>query len=93
MDRELLTEGHAALIVANKCDQRPSWDVDSEQFGDSMVYDVSAEAGQGLDELVRAIVSRLIPDAPTAGEAVPFRREHVRSLEEAGLPPGPPRWI
>jgi tRNA modification GTPase len=83
VDWELLRSTPQALIVANKCDLRPSWEVENEKFGGSTVYAISSETGQGLDELVRAIVSRLIPDAPASGEAVPFRREHVSGLEEA----------
>jgi tRNA modification GTPase len=83
VDWELLQSTPQALIVANKCDLRPSWEVENEKFGGSTAFAVSAETGQGLDALVPAIVSRLIPDAPAAGEAVPFRREYICSLEEA----------
>jgi tRNA modification GTPase len=83
MDLELLQAMPRALIVANKCDLPASWDVDSVRISGSMVHAVSAETGQSLDELVRVIVPRLIPEAPTSGEAVPFRHEHVRRLEQA----------
>jgi tRNA modification GTPase len=83
VDLDLLQATPQALIVANKCDLPPSWDVENEGISGSMVHAVSAEAGQGLNELVRVVVRRLFPDAPTLGEAVPFRLEQVRRLEEA----------
>ncbi len=83
VDRELLRTNPKALLVANKCDLQPSWDPEGEHLGGSGVVAVSAETGQGLEELVRGIGTRLIPDVPAPGQAIPFRREHVLGLEEA----------
>jgi tRNA modification GTPase len=43
----------------------------------------SAVTGQGIAALVDAIAHSLVPVAPPAGAAVPFRREHAAELEEA----------
>ena len=43
---------------------------------------VSAERGDGLDELVEAISKRLVPDPPRPREAVPFRRDQLEILEK-----------
>jgi hypothetical protein len=44
--------------------------------------EVSAQSGEGLAELARAIVARLVPHVPEPGEAVPFLAAHVEMLEQ-----------
>ena len=82
-DRELLLTTAGAMVVANKCDLTAAWDTGSLGSQALHLCSVSAETGQGLDDLVGAIGVRLVPDPPAPGEAVPFRPEHVRSLERA----------
>lgn len=84
VDRELLAEaGPGALIAANKCDLPPAWDSARIEAEGPRLVSISAEAGEGLSRLVRAMESRLVPDPPAPGAAVPFRTEHLRALEEA----------
>ena len=40
----------------------------------------SAVTGLGLQDLMRTLVERLVPDSPALGEAVPFTREQVEML-------------
>jgi tRNA modification GTPase len=57
--------------VVNKIDLPPVWDL-------SLANDavrVSARTGEGLNELCQVLVQTLVPEAPLAGQAVPFRPE------------------
>ncbi len=64
-------------MVCNKCDL-PG---DAAWQDRSAVY-VSAATGEGLDALIAAIAARLVPQAPPAGQAVPFMPWHVATLAE-----------
>lgn len=66
----------APLVVVNKIDliQAPS----SES-----VVRVSALTGAGVTEMLAAIVTRLVPDPPAAGAAVPFAVRQVEALRAA----------
>lgn len=84
VDRWLLAHAGPALIVANKCDLPPSWETAAlESEPGCRLCLVSAGTGQGLDTLMEAVESRLVPEAPEPGAGVPFRPEHVRGLEVA----------
>jgi tRNA modification GTPase len=85
VDRHLLASSTSALVVANKCDLPPAWSTDKTKRERSDFYSVSAETGDGLHLLVRAIESRLVPDPPTPGAAVPFRPEHLSMLEQSRI--------
>ena len=74
-DLVVLAGHRGGLVVANKSDLPTSWD-ESEQGA----LAVSAERGDGVDGLVRAIADRLVPDPPPAGSGVPFRAVHARRL-------------
>lgn len=74
-DLVVLAGHRGGLVVANKSDLPASWD-ESEQGA----LAVSAERGDGVDGLVRAIADRLVPDPPLAGSGVPFRAVHARRL-------------
>jgi tRNA modification GTPase len=83
VDRHLLQNAPAAIIVANKCDVQPAWtSLDAEQQGRELHF-VSAETGDGIDRLIRAMEHRLVPNPPPAGAAVPFLPEYVSALNEA----------
>ena len=72
-----------ALVVANKTDlclESPdrSW----SGLGRQVVL-TSALVGTGMDALMNAIVTRLVPQVPSAGEAVPFTVEQCQTIEQA----------
>jgi tRNA modification GTPase len=77
-DRILVANNQRALWVTNKADLPAAW----EPRG-SRALVVSAERGDGLEGLMAAISSRLVPDQPPAHAAVPFRQKHVRLLGHA----------
>jgi len=56
------------VLVVNKIDLVPTWDL--EQATDAVR--VSARTGEGLDVLCAAIASRLVPEVPPPGAAIPF---------------------
>jgi tRNA modification GTPase len=56
------------LLVVNKTDLPPAWDYAS--IADAVT--VSAKTGSGLAELIATMANRLVPEAPSAGVAVPF---------------------
>lgn len=79
-DMRVLTAFPMALRVANKSDLAAAW---SEHKMDSQL--VSAETGDGVESLLAAISSRLVPRPPPIGSGVPFRQVHVdRMLKIAG---------
>jgi tRNA modification GTPase len=77
-DDELVASIPHALIVHNKCDLAMI-DVGRRPPGVA----ISAITGQGLAELQRAIVERLIPAPPAPGQAVPFTNRQVEALSAA----------
>jgi tRNA modification GTPase len=83
VDQHLLETTAGALVVANKCDLIPAWDLAAAGVAGARIQSVSAETGQGLVELVGAMGSRLVPEPPSPGAAVPFRADHVHGLERA----------
>ena len=74
-DLAVLAGHRGALIVANKSDLPASWD----ESGPG-ARAISAERGDGVEGLVRAIAGRLVPAPPPAGSGVPFRSIHARRL-------------
>ncbi|MCS6852525.1 MAG: 50S ribosome-binding GTPase [Gemmataceae bacterium] len=67
------------LLVVNKIDLPPAWDL--ERAGNAVR--VSAETGAGLADLSRALAAALVPTAPEAGAAVPFTPGLAARCEEA----------
>jgi tRNA modification GTPase len=65
------------LCVINKIDLPPAW-----ESGENAVR-VSAKTGAGLAELCTALVTRLIPDPPPQGAAVPFTPRLCDGIAEA----------
>jgi len=82
-DRELIATTRRALLIANKSDLRPAWVAGEGGLGTDAVETVSAERGDGMDQLVVAIVKRLVPDPPLPGSAVPFLDDHIEALAGA----------
>ncbi len=83
VDLVLLEAIPNALVVANKCDLPPAWESRPPTRIRRRVCSASAETGEGLDDLVHAMVSHLILEPPLPGVGVPFRPEHLRRLEHA----------
>lgn len=76
-DRALMSAYPDALIVANKVDLPTHWE------DDPIGLATSAATGEGIEALVAAIASRLVPSLPTPGAAVPFRGDQVERLKRA----------
>ena len=77
-DRALIRSFESSLLVANKADLPAAWDA-----SDPSVAVVSAQRGDGIEGLVRAIACRLVPDPPLPGAGIPFRAGQVRRLRAA----------
>jgi tRNA modification GTPase len=65
-------------FIINKCDLASVWDCDQSE-----AVRISAKTGEGIAELCKIIVDRLIPDVPPEGTAVPFTSRQCRTIEEA----------
>ena len=77
-DQTLLAAWPEAVVVHNKCDL-PAADAPDRPPG----LRVSATQRQGLDELVRELSQRLVPEPPPPGSAVLFRREQLQGVQAA----------
>jgi tRNA modification GTPase len=75
-DLDLIASHDQGLIVANKADLPASWQSDN-----LVALTISAERGDGIEELIDTISRRLVPDPPPAGSGVPFRPRHRRWIE------------
>ena len=78
IDRAIVSEQARGLIVANKCDLPAAWSP-----ADLDAVAVSAQHGDGIEELVATVARRLVPDAPPPSRGVPFRASQVRRLRAA----------
>ena len=84
MDLQLIASAEGALLIANKSDlPAAAWSLDESGLNPLGAVTVSAERGDGLAGLVAAIEQRLVPDPPSPGEAIPFRRELIEELRKA----------
>lgn len=74
------------LPVVNKVDQPPAWN--REAIANAVA--ISAVNGEGLDELIRDMVHRLVPDPPPPGAAVPYSEDARRIVADLArrLSPG-----
>ena len=92
IDRELIAKTEDALLVANKSDLPPAWTAAMAKLDEPAIATVSAERGDGIEGLIAAAISRIVPVPPGPGDAVPFRSAHrdeigrARSLLQAGDP-------
>lgn len=68
----------SALVAVNKCDLLPP----RSRTAVSGVA-TSAWTGQGVDELLAAVVRRLAPAPPSPGEAVPFTSSQAAAIRDA----------
>ena len=74
-DRALVRQWPKALLVHNKCDL-PETPDDRPQG-----VQTSALRGDGVEGLLAAIVTRLVPDPPPAGAAVPFTVDQTETVD------------
>jgi tRNA modification GTPase len=80
----VLPDGAAAtLVVVNKIDLPPAWDV----AGVGGAVHVSARTGAGIAALCAAISRRLVPEPPPPGAAVPLGADLVSELERLRAEP------
>ncbi|NQT16257.1 MAG: 50S ribosome-binding GTPase, partial [Planctomycetes bacterium] len=76
---QTLVEGRPdGLVIHNKCDL-PACSDRRRPNGLS----TSALAGRGIENLLQAIVDRLVPDPPSPGAAVPFTADQIERIEAA----------
>lgn len=74
---ELAASWTGAIVVHNKSDLAASQAKARPGIGTSAVL------GDGIEELLRAIEERLVPDPPSSGAAVPFSSSHEQAIREA----------
>jgi tRNA modification GTPase len=67
------------LFVLNKIDLPPTWD--ARDLPQAVL--VSARTGAGIDELIRQVLARLVPNAPPPGAAVPYLPRFCDAVVEA----------
>jgi tRNA modification GTPase len=70
-------------VVASKADLPAAWTPEAAFPDAGPVVIVSAERGDGLEELGGAIARRLVPRPPEPGAGVPFRAEQMDALQAA----------
>ena len=75
-DQAIRDDHPTALVVASKADLPPAWDAAT---GADLA--VSAELGDGIEDLVAMLVDRLNLSVPPAGSGVPFRSTHLQRLQ------------
>ena len=80
-DQRLLAEWPDGIVVAHKCDRPDRWL--SHQPAGAMR--VSSRTGEGIDELQRRLVERLVPRVPPPGTAIPISVRQVELLRTARM--------
>ena len=78
-DERLLAEWPDAIVVAHKCDLPDRW-LNHRPAGSLRV---SSNTGEGIDELQRRLVERLVPNIPPPGTAIPISARQVELLRAA----------
>ena len=78
-DERLLAEWPDAIVVAHKCDRPDRW-LSHRPAGSLRV---SSRTGEGVDELQRQLVERLVPRVPPPGTAIPISARQVELLRAA----------
>jgi len=73
----LLAEWPGAIIVGNKCDLATQ-PADNRPAG----LRTSAVTGEGVQELIRELAARLVPEPPPPGTAVPFNERQVDAVRK-----------
>ena len=78
-DERLLAEWPDAIVVAHKCDRPDRW-LSRVPVG---ALRVSSRTGEGVEELQRQLVERLVPQVPPPGTAIPISARQVELLRAA----------
>jgi tRNA modification GTPase len=78
-DERLLAEWSDAMVVAHKCDLPLHWL--SRAPADALR--VSSSTGEGVHELQRQVVQRLVPHVPPPGTAIPISGRQTELLRAA----------
>jgi len=78
-DRRLFADWPEAVIAANQCDRPDAW---GDELPGNAVR-ISAITGEGVSELAASIVTRLVPEVPEPGVAVPFTERQASLLAAA----------
>ena len=77
-DEQMLSESTNAIVVAHKSDLANQW-------GDCLpgqAVRVSSVTGEGLMELQRRLVDRLVPSVPNSGTPIPITERQVVALKK-----------
>jgi tRNA modification GTPase len=82
-DHLLLVHTAPLLLVATKADLPAVWEPSDLALAGRPLHVVSAERGDGLDELIAAVVTALVPIAPGPDAGVPFRQVQLDRLKQA----------
>jgi tRNA modification GTPase len=78
-DVRILMEWPEAIVVAHKCDLPDRW---MSQVPTGALR-VSSCTGEGIDELQRKLVERLVPRIPSHGTAIPISGRQIELLQRA----------
>lgn len=78
-DRSLVQRWPESLVIAHKCDCDERWD-DELPTG---VIKVSSKTGEGIADLQKELVRRLVPNVPFPGTPIPISRRQVDFLRHA----------
>lgn len=78
-DDALLAEWPDAIVVGHKCDLTDQW---QDRLPPHAIR-VSSATGEGLVELQKMIVNRLVPQVPPPGTAIPVTLRQIRELQVA----------
>ena len=81
--RSLLEEFPVALTVLTKCDLPAAERPNVHGPVKDTVLSTSAVTGAGIADLLTAISSRLVPEAPCTGAAVPFTAAQTLAIDGA----------
>ncbi len=82
-DDALIGSPGPILLVATKADLLAAWGPDHPTLAGRPLQVVSAARGDGLDELIAAVVAAVVGIPPEPGAGVPFRPEHIDRLKQA----------
>jgi len=75
----------SAQLVINKMDLADFTfsDKNNDKISDPFSVGTCAVTGEGVEPLLSAIATRLVPEVPSSGAAVPFTIEQIESLQAA----------
>ncbi len=83
LDRELIASSGQSLLVLNKSDLPAVWGPEELDAPSGSFITVSAQQGEGIDQLIAEMSARIVPEPPEPGAGVPFRPNHLECLMRA----------